>query len=102
MCPRCAKPICAPVATMRIRLPMSWLAGCWTGSDSDKCCLKTVDHSGIDQETVEAARLAPVIAAVEDTLTAEHDCFLLRKGGVEGQAGSLLNHQGQIRAVDTI
>src|SRR5450755_759124 len=64
--------------------------------------LQSLDHTGIDQEAVEALGLRAVAAGIEHALASQHDLLLLREGGIERNAGSLLDHQRQIGAIDRV
>src|SRR5579872_5905676 len=64
--------------------------------------LKPLDQAGVDQQTIEAARLRTILAGVEKAPTSQHDLFLLGKGRIEREARRLLNHERQIRPVDRV
>jgi hypothetical protein len=46
-----------------------------------------LDQAGVDQHAVEMARLGTVIAAVEQSVAAHEDLFLLGERRIERQAG---------------
>ena len=64
--------------------------------------LKSVDHSGVDQQAIEPARLGAVGAAVEQAVAAPEYLFLLEEGCVERKARRLLHDQRQVRRIERI
>src|SRR5262245_23481341 len=64
--------------------------------------LQALDQAGIDQQSIEAARLGAVIAAIKDAAAAPHDLLLLREGGIERNPGGLDCDQRQIRSIDRL
>src|ERR1700733_7957249 len=97
---------------MRPRRPTPWRAGCGTGSgssyrrpgahrDDEKIYpSKSLDHSGVDQESIEMPCLGARVASVEHAVAAHHDLFLCVEGRIERDAGGFLDHQRQIGAID--
>src|SRR5262245_15928824 len=67
-----------------------------------KLASKSFDQAGLDQESVEAARLGAAGAAVEQPPAALQDRLLLDKRGVERHAGRFENDERQVGRVEHI